>query len=62
MKNKKIVQNIHHNLHRLNIIKKKIEYHSYDKLSENDIIFISNEIESGKITLDEVNKWMNPRK
>lgn len=52
---------LHHDNHKLNSIKKKIESHDYNNLSEKEILYISNEIESGKITLEEVEKWMKKK-
>lgn len=60
MKNKK--KSLHHSTHRLARIRKKIENHGYDQLSENDLLFISNEIESKHIPLEEVQTWMNSKR
>ena len=60
MKNKN--KSIHHSTHRLASIRKKIESHGYDQLSENDLLFISNEIESHRIPLEEVQIWMNSKR
>lgn len=60
MKNKNKV--IHHNSHKLNSIRTKIENRGYDQLSEKDIEFLSQEIESNKITQLEVEGWMKSKK
>lgn len=60
MKDKKI-KKIHHDGHKLNSIKEKIINHGYDSLSENEILFISKEIESHRLSIEEVEAWMKHR-
>ncbi|MDD2870997.1 MAG: hypothetical protein PHS49_03320 [Candidatus Gracilibacteria bacterium] len=58
-RNKK--KTLHHNTHRLCRIRRIIESHGYDQLSEQDILYLSSEIENNKLSIDEVDKWRNQR-
>lgn len=52
---------IHHDGHKLDKIRSKIESHGYDRLTDVEIEFLSSEIESGKLDKLEVEQWMKQR-
>ncbi len=62
IKKKNHKKSLHHNTYTLERIRKKIVKHGYDELTEHEILFISQEIESNKIPLIEVQEWMNQKK
>jgi len=60
MKNKykKKSNNPPHSNHRLKSIQKKVETQGYDSLSNDEVTFISNEIEKNVITTEDLQIWL----